>query len=88
MPTLIRDFLFAGIPGEEATGAEAGAASCGAGEFACADGSRCVPAAWRCDLRAHCPDASDELNCSQYLAYYMLPDQHQWVRMRPRLACW
>ncbi|XP_039746200.1 low-density lipoprotein receptor-related protein 1 [Pararge aegeria] len=40
-----------------------GTLSCGAEQFACADGSRCVPGAWRCDARAHCADASDELHC-------------------------
>ncbi|CAG5013242.1 unnamed protein product [Parnassius apollo] len=60
-----------GVPGEglpsNAGGTDSegvGAGSCGAEQFACADGSRCVPAAWRCDGRAHCPDASDELHCT------------------------
>ncbi|CAG9793153.1 unnamed protein product [Diatraea saccharalis] len=63
-----------GVPGEEVTGADgdgggeagsgAGALVCGPSEWACADGSRCVPAAWRCDHRPHCPDASDEINCT------------------------
>ncbi|XP_063629184.1 prolow-density lipoprotein receptor-related protein 1-like [Cydia splendana] len=48
------------IPGEELTfpslGPEDGLISCGPGQFLCRDGSRCVPAAWRCDARDHCPD--------------------------------
>ncbi|XP_060807225.1 prolow-density lipoprotein receptor-related protein 1 [Amyelois transitella] len=51
-----------GVPGE--AGEAGGRALCGAGQFACADGSRCVPAAWRCDARPHCDDASDEINCT------------------------
>ncbi|CAK1543699.1 unnamed protein product [Leptosia nina] len=45
-----------GVPGEEV-------ARCNAGQFRCADGSRCVPASWRCDGRPHCDDGSDELQC-------------------------
>ncbi|KPJ14342.1 Low-density lipoprotein receptor-related protein 1 [Papilio machaon] len=37
---------------------------CPVEHFWCADGSRCLPAAWRCDGRAHCADASDELHCT------------------------
>ncbi|XP_068625234.1 prolow-density lipoprotein receptor-related protein 1 [Battus philenor] len=52
-----------GVPGE---GVVVGAtSSCGDGQWSCADGSRCVPSAWRCDGRAHCPDASDELHCAR-----------------------
>ncbi|XP_063833947.1 very low-density lipoprotein receptor-like [Ostrinia nubilalis] len=58
----------AGTPGEDATNSagEGGLSmvTCGPDEFRCADASRCVPAAWRCDLRAHCPDASDEMDCT------------------------
>ncbi|XP_048001348.1 prolow-density lipoprotein receptor-related protein 1 [Leguminivora glycinivorella] len=56
-----------GIPGEELSfpslGTEDGVTSCAAGQFLCRDGSRCVPAAWRCDARDHCPDGSDEIHC-------------------------
>ncbi|CAB3232339.1 unnamed protein product [Arctia plantaginis] len=41
-----------------------GAVSCSDEEWACADALRCVPRAWRCDGRAHCADASDELDCN------------------------
>lgn len=40
--------------------------ACEGGQFKCAEGVRCVPAAWRCDGRVHCADASDELDCSEY----------------------
>ncbi|XP_046973357.1 prolow-density lipoprotein receptor-related protein 1 [Vanessa cardui] len=49
-----------GVPGEELSGG----VQCSAEQFACADGSRCVPAAWRCDMRPQCPDASDEIGCT------------------------
>ncbi|CAH0717530.1 unnamed protein product, partial [Brenthis ino] len=49
-----------GIPGEELTGT----LKCNDDQFACADALRCVPAAWRCDGRAHCTDASDEISCT------------------------
>ncbi|CAH2098009.1 unnamed protein product [Euphydryas editha] len=49
-----------GVPGE----AQSGGAACGGEQFACADASRCVPAAWRCDMRPQCPDASDEIGCT------------------------
>ncbi|VVC90247.1 unnamed protein product [Leptidea sinapis] len=39
------------------------ATSCNSAQFSCADGSRCVPVAWRCDRRAQCDDASDEHDC-------------------------
>ncbi|CAH0403274.1 unnamed protein product [Chilo suppressalis] len=57
-------------PGEEVT-APASVLACGAGEWACADRSRCVPAAWRCDTHTHCPDASDEIGCGQYAPHTM-----------------
>ncbi|RVE41824.1 hypothetical protein evm_013527 [Chilo suppressalis] len=57
-------------PGEEVT-APASVLACGAGEWACADRSRCVPAAWRCDTHTHCPDASDEIGCGQYTPHTM-----------------
>ncbi|XP_047540379.1 prolow-density lipoprotein receptor-related protein 1-like [Vanessa atalanta] len=49
-----------GVPGEELSGG----VQCSAEQFACADSSRCVPAAWRCDMRPQCPDASDEIGCT------------------------
>lgn len=67
--------MYADVPGEAAaaagnastTGGTMGAVgACGAGEWACADGARCIEAAWRCDARIHCADASDERDCSAY----------------------
>ncbi|XP_041974246.1 low-density lipoprotein receptor-related protein 1 [Aricia agestis] len=55
------DIKLGGVPGEEWSGG--GVSHCEDGQWRCADGSRCVPVAWRCDARPHCPDASDELNC-------------------------
>jgi len=38
--------------------------ACGAGEFACGDGS-CIPLAQRCDGAAQCPAGDDEQGCGQ-----------------------
>ncbi|PZC71065.1 hypothetical protein B5X24_HaOG214170 [Helicoverpa armigera] len=51
----------AGPAADEESGSPA---PCAAPQFACADQLRCLPPAWRCDGRAHCADASDELNCT------------------------
>ncbi|XP_048484156.1 prolow-density lipoprotein receptor-related protein 1-like [Plutella xylostella] len=60
------DLPHPGIPGEGGSdaGAAGAGAACGAAQFLCAGERRCVPAAWRCDGRAHCADAEDELGCS------------------------
>ncbi|CAH1640883.1 unnamed protein product [Spodoptera littoralis] len=56
--------LLLAILGLAHSSSESSAVSCEARQFRCADGLRCVPAAWRCDGRAHCADGSDELHCS------------------------
>ncbi|KAL4716494.1 hypothetical protein ACJJTC_015922 [Scirpophaga incertulas] len=55
MTGLIHDSVHS-VPGE-------GGVECGKDDFRCADGSRCLPKAWRCDERTHCPDFSDEQDC-------------------------
>ncbi|CAG0883615.1 unnamed protein product [Cyprideis torosa] len=36
---------------------------CNPGEFACVDGSDCIPMRWRCDGDSQCRDDSDEVDC-------------------------
>jgi len=62
--TLTQDYLLCELP--LGTQLALSLTACSAEQFTCADGA-CVPLRRRCDLRADCPDASDELGCRKVL---------------------
>ncbi|KAK6031207.1 Low-density lipoprotein receptor domain class A [Ostertagia ostertagi] len=59
-------------PGNFELKADLSSPECGAGFFPCHDSGRCLANDFRCDYEPDCDDASDEVDCEDFLSYFEL----------------
>ena len=47
--------------------------SCAPDQFACGDGSECIPSDWKCDGEYDCTNKADELSCGKSTSAHVTP---------------